>query len=68
MVHEEKISAAGGKQKQTFPLWIDDEWYILVDAQGHCESKCGEGALGFIVQLSSRRDPTFGKALKIPQL
>lgn len=68
MAHEEKTAAGGSKQKETFPLWIDDEWYILVDGQGHCESKCAEGALGFIVQLSSRRDPSFGKALKIPRL
>lgn len=51
-----------------YPLWIDDEWYIRVDAEGRCIGKCGEGALGFIVQLSSNRDDKAVRALKIPRL
>jgi len=56
------------EQQESYRLWIDDEWYILVDAAGRCIGKCGEGALGFIVQLSSVRDKTAVRALKIPRL
>lgn len=59
---------ANEQGRDWYPLWIDDEWYIRVDAEGRCTGKCGEGALGFIVQLSSNRDEKAVQALKIPRL
>jgi serine/threonine protein kinase len=69
MASEEKGSVIEGEQiDNTYRLWIDDDWYILVDAEGRCIGKCAEGALGFIVQLSSGRDESAVRALKIPRL
>lgn len=55
-----------GEPKQ-FKLWITDQAYILVNETGRCVSYCAEGALGFIVQLTSRAGGR-GWALKMPRL
>jgi hypothetical protein len=51
-----------------YKLWIHDQWYIPVDAEGRCVGVCGEGALGFIVQLLSTDDKERKVALKIPRM
>lgn len=68
MNNDEKTTVVNEQTREWYPLWLDDEWYIRVDAEGRCTGKCGEGALGFIVQLSSNRDSKAVQALKIPRL
>jgi serine/threonine protein kinase len=47
-------------------LWINQEWYIQVDNDGHCVGPCAEGALGSVVQILS--DKNERHALKLPRL
>lgn len=53
-------------------IYLDENSYIKVDGDGYCNSKCYEGALGFIVELFFRHEGNKSKigrsALKIPRL
>lgn len=53
---------------EVYPLWINDEWYIPVAADGCVVGQCGEGALGFIIQLHSTSRKGGMMALKIPRM
>lgn len=53
---------------QEHRLWLTHEWYIKVDDQGQCKSRCNEGALGFVIQLHSVADEMHHMALKLPRL
>lgn len=53
---------------EVYPLWVNDEWYIPVAADGCAVGQCGEGALGFIIQLLSTSRKGGMMALKIPRM
>jgi len=55
-------------QESQHKLWLDSDWYILVDNHGHCLSENAEGALGFIVKLHHKEDRQSFMALKMPRL
>ncbi len=48
------------------PLMITSDWYIPVDDTGRCLGPCYEGALGFVLQVTSRDGEHF--ALKFPKM
>ncbi len=53
-------------QNQIFKLWINHEFYIPVDSEGHCMGKYYEGAMGLIIEII--RFDGGSHALKIPWL
>ena len=53
---------------EIYTLWLNDNWYIPIDQYGRCVGACGEGALGFIVQLLSTDDHGSVMALKLPRM
>ena len=65
---EDTVIISDQREETHFPLWINDEWYIPVNAEGQCVGICGEGALGFIIQLFSTERTESVRALKIPRL
>lgn len=61
-------SSAGQANSLHLQLWVTNDWYIPVDADGFVVSESAEGALGFVIKLHSTRDPQSFQALKIPRL
>ncbi len=53
--------------EQEYRIWINEDYYIPVNAEGECIGTCFEGALGYVIKIISRNEET-RFALKIPKL
>lgn len=63
-------SPAPAPAEAAFKIWINQQWYTKVNAQGYVLGACAEGALGYIVQLypGPRGASEARAALKVPRL